>query len=352
MREEPRLSRESTRKHWALYAVDKYEADDVGHRDEGASAADIYQMVGGGDSIIFKSVRDTFDGLIGCDEDNLVEWRTVPTDFSDNEWRSYRFRLTPKGGKALLNTGRPTKKPMRMEENYSRDLPAAPNHDPQAVVLDTPSADDDAADTEPDGEPDPEDAEGDTEDVSPDAEWEEPPEAATAEDTSDAEYDGDVTTEGVDEAVEELAGDEDDKDVDMSQRDEEQAQREDAVDDWLVQEDESDWLTMDVDAPRVYWRNEGDRYLAKKPTSAEAMMKEKSVEDAAAEMAEAYHDGWDIVVTVGPHRMQDAMYRVHEDTKRIHLDFYSVRPGTEYVEEIIRAITRDLRGDGGAGTRA
>ena len=71
------------------------------------------------------------------------------------------------------------------------------------------------------------------------------------------------------------------------------------------------------------------------------------IEDAK-EYAERFND-WYIVVTCGPYRSHDVSYTIRPDHDAIHLDYYSVRPGVGYVDEMgdeIRRSIEELRENG------
>jgi hypothetical protein len=56
------------------------------------------------------------------------------------------------------------------------------------------------------------------------------------------------------------------------------------------------------------------------------------IEDAK-EYAERFED-WYIVITCGPHRSYGISYTIRPDHNAIHLDYYSVRPGVGYVDDM------------------
>lgn len=238
----PRLSKTNTRKHWALYAMDAWESENG--RDEGATADDIWKLVGDEESVVFTSRKDTAAGLRACHDDGFCQRRSIEGEWSEPVLIAYR--LNQKGATALKDAGRPTKKPNRHRDGYERDLPSPPTHEIQGTVL-----------------------------------------------GSDPE--------------------------------------EDADEDWLRTEDPDGWVETSHD--NLYYRSDGDAFDGMGG----------GVEGAASKVSEAFHDGWAIVVTRGPYRMRDVGYRLDTETKRIHLDYYSVRPGTQYTEAVIRSITRDLK---------
>lgn len=244
------LSRHNTRCHWAMYALDKWENDRG--RETGATADDIWKLVGGEDSIVWTSRADAGSALRQAYDKGFCQRRSM-----ENDWEGpilIAYRLTKTGARALRDAGKPEKLPNRHAEGYDRELPVDPEYEPTGVVLghDTPE--------------------------------------------------------------------------------------EDAEDDWLREAvPAEDWV--DTEYAHVYLRDEGAQGLIDSPTSLVGY----EVVDAAGEVAEAFHDGWTIVVDVGPYRAHDVGYRVDPETKRIHLDYYSVRPGTQFTEAIIRGITRDLK---------
>lgn len=103
---------------------------------------------------------------------------------------------------------------------------------------------------------------------------------------------------------------------------------------WLTSETPDDW--MDTTHERVYFRTEAASAALR--SSAEAVV------DGAATVAEALPATWTVVITGGPYRGYDVRYNSDTDTQRIHLDFYSVRPGLNYLEDIVDDVTAGLDG--------
>jgi hypothetical protein len=102
---------------------------------------------------------------------------------------------------------------------------------------------------------------------------------------------------------------------------------------WLEVEDPSDWI--DTEYERVYFRSDAD--------AAGGMWTPiKRVEHAATEVASAFHDGWDVIVTVGPYRIHDVMYQIDAENKRINLDYYSANAGVDYTYDVVQSIARKL----------
>lgn len=238
------LSRKNTRKHWALYVLDAWE--EKHGRDEGATAHDIWEMVGGEDSIIFTSRADAGAALRGVYDEGFAQRRSVEGDWEDPVLIAYRMNKV--GAKALKEAGKPEQKPNRRQDDYTRELPVEPAHEIAGTVL------------------------------------------------------------GEGEA--------------------------DAEEDWLRTEDPSNWV--ETKRGNLYKRTEKDAPSFLQRSGGNPL-------EAAEEVAEAFHDGWDVIVTIGPHRQRDVLYRVDPKTKRIHLDYYAIRPGTEYTEDVIRSITNDLK---------
>lgn len=244
-RQKPKLGQKNTRTHWALYALDMWESKNG--RDDGATPDDIYQLVGGEDSIVFTSRADAGSALRQAHKKNYTQRRSIEGDWDQPLLIGYR--LVDSGAKALKNAGKPEKLPNRQRENYDRELPVEPEHEPRGVLL-----------TEMD--------------------------------------------------------------------------EEDVEDDWLRTESPDDWESTEFD--NVYFRDKADAQPATLQRSG------GNVEKAAGTIGEAYHE-WDIVVTRGPWRQHDVMYRADPETKRIHLDYYSIRPGTDHSEDVIVDITRSLK---------
>lgn len=241
----PELSKKNTRKHWALYVLDAWETENG--REEGATADDVWNFVGGEESIIFTSRRDAAAGLRAAHDEGFSERRSI-----EGTWDLpilIAYRLNKRGAKALKEAGKPTEKPNRHKEGYTRELPVEPAHEVQ----------------------------------------------------------GEVLGEGEEEKAES---------------------------DWLRTESPEDWIQ--TEHGNLYKRKESD---------GPSLLQRKGGNplEAAKEVAKAFHDGWDVIVTVGPYRAHDVSYRVDPETKRINLDYYSIRPGTEYTEDIIRSITKDLK---------
>ena len=62
---------------------------------------------------------------------------------------------------------------------------------------------------------------------------------------------------------------------------------------------------------------------------------------AGEKMAKAFPE-YEIWVTGGPYRFYDVKYQVDAKAKIISLDFYSVRPGLHYTNEIVEEIKEKL----------
>ncbi len=67
----------------------------------------------------------------------------------------------------------------------------------------------------------------------------------------------------------------------------------------------------------------------------------EDLKKAGIRLAEAF-PGYRVWVTAGPWRMYDVKYLVDGYWRIIHLDFYSVRPGLEYLDSIIKEIRERL----------
>lgn len=238
------LAQKNTRKHWAIYALAAWE--DKHGREDGATAGELYEFVGGEESRIFKSMADTGAGLRAAHDGDYAERRTVDGEWDGPELIAYR--LVKKGAEALRDTGKPDKLPNRKKEGYDRELPTEPTYEPKGGLL---------------------------------SEVEENPD-----------------------------------------------------DDWLRTENPDEWEPTARE--NVFFRDESD--------AKESVVQRSggSVEEAACHIGEAYHE-WTIVVTRGPYRMHDVMYRADPESKRIHLDYYSIRPGTDHTEAVIQDITRSLK---------
>lgn len=238
------LKQTNTRKHWAIYALAAWE--DKNGREEGVTAGELYEFVGGEESRIYTSMADTGSALRAAYDGDYAERRTVDGEWDGPELIAYR--LLKRGAEALRDTGKPEKLPNRKSGNYDRKLPTEPTYEPKGGLL-----------SEVEEEPD---------------------------------------------------------------------------DDWLRTEGPEDWESTSRE--NVYFRNESDTY--KSPVQRSG----GSVKEAACYIGEAYHD-WTIVVTRGPYRMHDVKYRADPESKRIHLDYYSIRPGTDYSQRVIQDITRSIK---------
>ncbi len=103
---------------------------------------------------------------------------------------------------------------------------------------------------------------------------------------------------------------------------------------WLISERPDDWL--DTTHERVYFRTEA--------ASAALRSSAEKVVGGAATVAEALPGTWTVIITGGPYRGYDVRYNSDTDTQRIHLDFYSVRPGLNYLGDIVDDVTAGLDG--------
>lgn len=97
---------------------------------------------------------------------------------------------------------------------------------------------------------------------------------------------------------------------------------------WFATETAEDWIATSYD--RVYFRRGTPRLDA-----------DHAVLKAGRKVADAFPE-WDIVITYGPYRGYDVQYRVNRQSKSINLDFYSVRPGVQYIDDVIRDIEQAL----------
>jgi hypothetical protein len=93
-----------------------------------------------------------------------------------------------------------------------------------------------------------------------------------------------------------------------------------------------------------------DEKLVKSALKGRVFYEHVDVSGASAEMlrsagiavAKAFPD-FEVWVTCGPWRAYDVQYQVDWEQKIIALDFYSVRPGFKYLQEIIEEIKRKLK---------
>lgn len=125
------LSRTNTRKHWALYALDAWESEHGRH--EGATANDVWELVGGDESIIFTSRADAGAALRSAYDSGFAQRRTV-----EGEWdgpKLIAYRLTERGANALKDAGKPQKLPNRKDSD-DRSLPVEPARKVTADVTD------------------------------------------------------------------------------------------------------------------------------------------------------------------------------------------------------------------------
>ena len=110
---------------------------------------------------------------------------------------------------------------------------------------------------------------------------------------------------------------------------------------WLETESTEDWVTTQHD--QVYFRNEGEFRLY---ADSRKLLK------AAAAVAESVPEDWDVVVTAGPYRGYDVSYEVNSESRHIHLDFYSIRPGFQHLADVIQDIEMAVRPSSGNETEA
>lgn len=240
-----KLRQRNTRTHWALYALHAWESQHG--REMGATPRDIWEIVGGEESVIWKSIKDSADALRQTYNGGFTQRRTLDGEWDGPELLAYR--LTERGKQVLSKAGKPHKKPARREEGYNRELPVNPTHEiPGGVV---------------------EEAEGDEEK------------------------------------------------------------------DWLHSEDPDDWIETEKD--RTHIRDEGSYGLIENDTSFAG----RQIIQSAGEIAR-YFKNFNVIITVGPHRGHDVMYRLDPERKRINLDYYSVRPGTEHTDLLKKEIQKEL----------
>lgn len=132
------LPQRNTLKHWALYALDAFEAESAESSTEGANPAreygvdpvDLYEFVGGDDSRVFRSAGEVHDNLNKLRTEYLaLDRRTEATDFAGPD-TDYRFRLNDRGREVLLEAGRPQRLPRRHDDAHDRELESLPGHRP------------------------------------------------------------------------------------------------------------------------------------------------------------------------------------------------------------------------------
>lgn len=139
----------NTRKHWVMYSLDAYEAESQ-QRDEdgqftqnrartvGVRPKELFEFVGGADSIVFKNKTEVSQLLAELArsapyfklEERPVNRRTNSTEWSGPDSR-FQYRLTEFGRNVLLDLGSPDKLPNRNDfEEDDRALGVKPAHEP------------------------------------------------------------------------------------------------------------------------------------------------------------------------------------------------------------------------------
>lgn len=102
---------------------------------------------------------------------------------------------------------------------------------------------------------------------------------------------------------------------------------------WLETETPDDWVS--TAHHQVYFRKTA-------PTAMEVSTRD--LVKAGALVAKALPGDWTTIITVGPYRGHDVEYAVEDEAQRVHLDFYSVRPGFRYLNTIIKEVKQGLSG--------
>jgi hypothetical protein len=66
--------------------------------------------------------------------------------------------------------------------------------------------------------------------------------------------------------------------------------------------------------------------------------------EVATDIANAIHDEWRVVITMGPFRGYNIHYNIEPESRIVHLDFYSVRPAAGYNrQQVIADIQKGIQ---------
>jgi hypothetical protein len=93
---------------------------------------------------------------------------------------------------------------------------------------------------------------------------------------------------------------------------------------WIEIENPGDWISTAHE--KVYFRDESPR---------RTMVSTPSLIKAGAIVAKALPGEWTVIITAGPYRGYDVRYNADCESQRVYLDFYSPRPGYQYLGEVI-----------------
>jgi hypothetical protein len=107
---------------------------------------------------------------------------------------------------------------------------------------------------------------------------------------------------------------------------------------WLETETSDDWVSTPHE--QVYFRDETPKMM---------LVSTLDLIKAGALVAKALPGNWTVVITAGPYRGHDVEYDTLYDARRIHLDFYSARPGFQYLPDIIDDVKQGLGDASGEG---
>lgn len=101
---------------------------------------------------------------------------------------------------------------------------------------------------------------------------------------------------------------------------------------WFENESSDDWMSTSHED--VYFRDGTPKVLPSINT--------RDLVIASAGVGKALPGDWTVVVTAGPHRGHDVEYVVDPENNRLHLDFYSVRPGYHHIPDLIEDVKQDI----------
>lgn len=107
---------------------------------------------------------------------------------------------------------------------------------------------------------------------------------------------------------------------------------------WLETETPDDWV--ETPHEQVYFRDETPKVV---------LVSTLDLIKAGVLMAKELPGDWTVIITAGPFRGYDVEYSAYYEAKRIHLDFYSARPGFQYLTDIIDEVKQGLDGSSDAG---
>jgi len=108
---------------------------------------------------------------------------------------------------------------------------------------------------------------------------------------------------------------------------------------WLETEAPADWVSTPHE--QVYLRDGSPTVM---------MISTIDLIKAGVLVAKELPGDWTVIITAGPYRGYEVNYTAHCEARRIHLDFYSARPGFQFLTDIVDDVKQELD-DFNDGTR-